>query len=409
MIVSSNKTQRLIYFRGHPDIKNSVLITQVCDDYSTIPTMDLECATRTLLNLYNLQTVRGLVKNGELDSNSSMSGPHNYYGFIDPLSYHTIKFSNDTPNFYRHNKPKKLERAPKLSVDEKYILNLENYVWKIGKDLTRDDITKYNFDSVNENQSFVNVNNQHFVDSLFPYPGILELEQDTLNMLVIEDAYNYDLTSFNVQLVKNDEPFSFDREQVKNNIHAQHKLRLITYNYGVNYLKDYLMKSNGVFIERHGFIQLITPNDISCSGFVLLGRETIDNSLQLIAISIPYGYTLLIDSYAIHGDSGLIGTYTMAMTGNHVAMATADTVYIKNKYTSNNVYIENNISSNCEKIKRKLLLTSNNMSLIKLHRINSKIIDKISRDNSYFFEPVIYTPSNSLGWIKTVGKYLPSI
>jgi hypothetical protein len=33
------------------------------------------------------------------------------------------------------------------------------------------------------------------------------------------------------------------------------------------------MNASGVFIERHDFIQSITPVNDSCSGFVVLGRE----------------------------------------------------------------------------------------------------------------------------------------
>ncbi len=41
-----------------------------------------------------------------------------------------------------------------------------------------------------------------------------------------------------------------------------------------------------------------------CGGFVLLGRE-VDGVLELIALPVPYGYTLLVDVQAIHGDSNL--------------------------------------------------------------------------------------------------------
>ena len=61
--------------------------------------------------------------------------------------------------------------------------------------------------------------------------------------------------------------------------------------------------------------------------------------MELVACPIPYGTTLLVDAGCIHGDSTLIGTYSMAMTGNHEAMATADTVYLKNQTTRLNAKV----------------------------------------------------------------------
>ncbi len=70
---------------------------------------------------------------------------------------------------------------------------------------------------------------------------------------------------------------------------------MITYNYGDGYLPDYLMKGSGVFIERHDFIQAITPMNYHCGGFVTLGRETEAGCLELVGVPIPFGYTLLVD------------------------------------------------------------------------------------------------------------------
>jgi len=94
------------------------------------------------------------------------------------------------------------------------------------------------------------------------------------------------------------------------------------------------MSGSGVFIERHEFIQAITPMSKECSGYVILGTKTND-SLVLIAVTIPFGHTLLVEPWAIHGDSTLRGMYSMAMTGNHHAMRTADTVFMKYKNDTN--------------------------------------------------------------------------
>lgn len=143
-----------------------------------------------------------------------------------------------------------------------------------------------------------------------------------------------------------------------------------------------------MFIERHEFIQAITPMNTNCSGFVILGRINESNVLELITIIIPFGYTLLVEPWAIHGDSTLVGMYMMAMTGNHNAMKTADTVFIKNAKT-----LENNSENVLENVSiiglnmnmntmlsiddiDDILMTSDKMSLFKLHNCD-KILKKV--------------------------------
>ncbi len=66
-------------------------------------------------------------------------------------------------------------------------------------------------------------------------------------------------------------------------------------------------------------------------------RVTSGAALELIAVAVPFGFTLLVEPYCIHGDSSLTGLYMMAMTGNHRAMGTADThtVFIKQEKCGN--------------------------------------------------------------------------
>jgi len=91
-IVTANEPKRLIYFRGHPDQPNSALISRVCKDYETVSKiLTGSSATKTLYNLCNLHAVRGCVRDGKLDVHSSMSGPHHYFGSLDPRHAHTVE------------------------------------------------------------------------------------------------------------------------------------------------------------------------------------------------------------------------------------------------------------------------------------------------------------------------------
>ena len=350
-LVTENQPKRLICFKGHHNENNSVMITKVCMNYETFSKIITgEFATRTLSNLYNLQTVRGNV-NETLDYNSSMSGPHDYFGFISPFNYHIIRIDNTfRPEIYRVTKKKKKKKNKNLlAIPVKNISRL-NFNWIRGTNIFPD---KYKLTSY---------------DSLFDNPGILELQTKVIKMNILDAGYKYDLKEYGCKLVVNYRPFRFNQKLVNKYQHAQHKLRAITYFYGDNYVNDYLMKTNGLFLEKHEFIQSITPLHPNCGGYVILGKCSHEKGkIDLIAVEIPFGYTLLINPMAIHGDSTLRGFYLMTMTGNHDAMNTSDTVFLKNTYSYENVKIKSNKiyqSSNHESV--NLLITSNIMNIYQL-------------------------------------------
>ena len=210
-------------------------------------------------------------------------------------------------------------------------------------------------------------------------------------------------------MVKNDIPFAFNQEFIKKFEHAQHKLRTITYDYGSKYLEDYLMPNNGIFIEKHEFIQSITPINNNCNGFVILGRE-INNTLEFIAVHISFGYTLLIEPFCIHGDSTLKGMYMMAMTGNHTAMNTADTVLVKNYITGKNVVVKSD--TKIGEGNNDVIMTSDKCSLQQIKKIDSNLKIKINNEldfiSSLYWKPVVTTFQSLLDFNKTVGDELPN-
>ena len=387
--VSSCSTKRLVYFRGHARQSGGALVCQVCRHYETLsallPSLDMECATRTLSNLYNLHTVRGVLSAaGELVSSSAMSGPHHYFGYLDPFAAHTIHIDPATqlPRYYQHSEEMhEGDAGQSVPVPSSMVTRLLpeiDFTWLSGRAMAQqkkcfdeDVVSTFGLCLDDEEESvmadggvitwksrnasevdtkFPNSEScsEHakFSDSLFPYPGVLALnlgEKSTedeadanneLHLKIIENPGQYDLSSFGAQVVDNHKPFQFERSKLTPHKHAQHKLRLITYKYGEHYVPDYLMKGNGVFIERHAFIQVITPLEESCSGFIILGREVNDDDerddedmykhcdgavtgpLELVAVPVPFGQSILIHPYSLHGDSFLTGMYAMGMTGN---------------------------------------------------------------------------------------------
>ncbi len=422
-IVTSDKTKRLIYFIGHKEQKNSALVTKVCKNYETVSTLlNGECATRTLSNLYNLHAVRGN-KNfkGELIFDTSMSGPHHYLGWIDPTKSHTIDFNSDnTFRTYREYKDyEPTNKKIKLELDSDLIVKIKKYNWikglNLAKDLSDNSIYKHIIKGESKQYAVIENNRMLIKDSLFDSPGILELNDYEIIFPIITEAYNYDLTSFGAQVVPNDEPFAFNQDLIKRYQHAQHKLRVVTYNYGQNYVQDYLMGGSGIFIEKHEFIQAITPINTNCGGYVILGRETLmadKKQLELIAVTIPFGYTLLVEVGAIHGDSTLTGLYMMAMTGNHNAMKTADTVFMKH-ISGKNVKLstDQKLPSVPTLPGTNFLLTSDKVTLNMLKQMDSHEKTNITKTldfvEGFYWKPVILTGTPNTGWAKTLGLNLP--
>ncbi len=409
-IVTSNETKRLIYFIGHKNQPRSVLITQVCRDFETFRAFfSGEFASRTLSNLYNLHTVRGIIKEGVLVFETSMSGPHHYFGYLNPMKKHTLEFKNGFP-LYREVKHEGSSIA-RLELPDEYITSICEYKWIQGNHVTQEMRERYSIKHEVANPLLNIDTGKVFLstDSLFENPGIFELPNKTLHFRILTEAYKYDLSRFHAQIVPNHIPFGFDLKNVQKHKHAQHKLRIVTYNYGDRYIEDYILPGNGIFIERHEFIQAISPMNEQCGGYVLLGREVDGKSVELIAATVPYGYTLLVDVGCIHGDSTLTGLYSMAMTGNHHAMSTADTVFMKSTTNRKSVAITTDpVLPRIPGMKGdSFLLTSDAMSETSLREISRKLREEILKSHdcitSLWFEPVFNTSQSLLALAQTTG------
>jgi hypothetical protein len=414
---TETKVMRIVYFKGHKNQPESAMITKIYKHYETFSSLfrlEFECSSRTILNLYNLHAVRGCLDiNNQLILQTSMSGPHHYFGFINASNLHTIRFDKQSnlPIFQKHHQynclpQQRVQKTPfRMALPESKTIVITDYQWIKGN-------------SQNKLQQ------SRSDDSLFLNPGILKLNQTILHFNVIYDAYKYNLSSFRAQLVPNNKPFSFDQNLIK--LYPQNKLRVITYFYGNKYVPDYLMQGNGLFLEKHSFVQSITPLDAKyCGGFVILGRENrINKELILIGIYIPFGFTLLLEPFCIHGDATLTGMFMMAMTGNHVEMNSADTVFLKNTITGQNVHVATvspvvnvinmPLSTHLE---RQLLLTSNKMCLYQIITTDNKLKQEIKTNArhhlgllaSSFWKPVIWTGTKHIGWDKTLGNFLPRL
>lgn len=294
------------------------------DGLTTFPHLSkewtFEFSLRSFLRLRNLTAVRG-DKPG-----TRMIGPADYYGNIEKPHLHLYTIDIDdkgVPIFLQENptesqtpKPNSCVKPPSTTVRTRWISNTDPAIQEVRKQYEKTE------------QPAVGKN-------IFPKGGILEIQDREEIKLKNFDAKVVDLTPYKARLVKNDVPFQLT------SIPLSHKdeFRAISYMFEPNYASSEVTKGGGVTLETHTFSQTMTPLHADASGFITLGKWKDDSKqeLEIIAVKVPFGYTLIVDPESIHGDATLSGMYMMLMTSNHETMQTADCVYLKNPITRKNV------------------------------------------------------------------------
>lgn len=322
--VQSNQNPRLLCLKGQA----GTLACRVHDPLSTnilperSPWGRLKYAWLSEEKMNNLVAVRGRPGAG-------MVGPADYFYDLERSDQYlyTIDIS-----------PK---RFPVLT---QHPLNSCHFSSNNLKTLPEDKLTKINarwFSGFNEegirskkaeyNESSV------FGGNLFQKSGILEIDGPKELKLPVFDPKGIDLSAFKARLVPNDEPFQITAER----LNVDDEYCAISYQFDADYADEQVKNGGGIFLEFHEFAQTITPLDFDASGFVTLAKwNKRHTQLELIAIQIPYGHTLIIEKNCIHGDSTLNGLFMMCMTSDHISMATADTVFLKHAASKDNISLK---------------------------------------------------------------------
>ena len=154
-------------------------------NYETLSSLlsSTECATRTLLNLYNLHAVRGVLDNENvLDFKTSMSGPHHYFGWVKPKGYHVIE-PDSAGNLSYHCLSKeeaKLQIKKSLKqLPSDHVVFIDSYSWISG---TMVDAAMRQAHKVKDDElqtHLVDIESGA-ADSVFESPGILLLDSPEL-------------------------------------------------------------------------------------------------------------------------------------------------------------------------------------------------------------------------------------
>ncbi len=278
-----------------------------------------EFYSRSVPRLRNLVAVRGS------EEGARMVGPCDYYGNLEKPYEHkyTIQINDGVPAFIHHEKKMKksyLDGIGNHSILSKPLAPLTLQAeWISGA-----------------NEEILNINDNVFGESLFKRKGILKITGGTAFELEEFDASAVDLSDYKARLVKNSTPF-----QISNKIISpEDDYRVVSYLYEPEYANHQVQKGGGLFLETHSFPQTITPMDINSMGFVTLAKWTDESKrqeLEVVAVEIPFGYTLIVEEFCIHGDTNLNGMFMMGMTSSHESMQTADTVFLKNSEDMQNI------------------------------------------------------------------------
>jgi hypothetical protein len=308
----------------------------------------------------NLIAVRG-------PKGASMVGPLDYFGNLEaPHKYfYTIK-NGELPLFSRQPPHVKLSSIAKSFDDTNTTSVRVN--WVSGKEKK----------AIKQKKKEYRLTKKDLKYSLFLHPGLLELEADAIELKYF-DPRDVDLSSFKARLVDNSIPFQITQAKLD----PKDYYRLISYLYEPLYADWQVKNGSGHFLEKHRFSQTITPITPDSKGFVVLGRlSNTPNVLELIAVQIPYGYTLIIEKDCIHGDTTLSGLFMMAMTSAHTTMRSADTVFLKHHATKKNVSITLNGAEASTACYIDPIVIYKNAT-----EAEKETFRKITRENSLIFNP----------------------
>lgn len=280
----------------------------------------IESATRTLLRMNNLTAVRGV-------PGASMVGPVDYFGNLENPHQYLFTIKNEFPPlFYRQPIPDGNQESLELKDFDPNLITVIKANWVCGKD----------YQHINEKNIDYGITKRHLRQSLFKDPGLLEVDRERIDLRWF-DPRDVDLSSFKVRLVNNQVPFRITTKELP----SKDEYRLVSYLYESHYADWQFEKGSGHFLEQHKFSQTMTPITPDSAGFIVLARTNeIPDELELIGVQIPFGYTLVVEDGAIHGDTAFNGLFMMGMTSDHKTMETADTVFLKYPETKGNVQIE---------------------------------------------------------------------
>eukprot|EP00923_Selenidium_pygospionis_P006535 GHVN01011240.1.p1 GENE.GHVN01011240.1~~GHVN01011240.1.p1 ORF type:complete len:290 (+),score=16.56 GHVN01011240.1:58-870(+) len=217
----------------------------------------VECATRSLLRMFNIIAVRKQIRN------ASMVGPADYFCNVEEPDKYCFTIELPTadmpvhaqfPKWVHHPLESQVTRTPHNAKLRPVIAGVDsvlvNAVWVSG--------VKHPNEVANRMREYTETHRVKtvFGDSLFKFPGMLEVSDlSDPDKTVFEfppvDATELDTSDFKCRLVRNDQPFWLNNDGVRSD--AKDYPRPVTYDFGPDYASHcvYGENSGGLFLEHH--------------------------------------------------------------------------------------------------------------------------------------------------------------
>lgn len=168
--------------------------------------------------------------------------------------------------------------------------------------------------------------------SVFGGLGVLAIDEDLASIKIPKHSAGsvsvQFLQAYGAQLVRVEDTFNLPATVEDRDVEDLRTLYVTEYTWQAGYIGEYVMRQEGgggLFVETHPFPHAFTPLEPDCGGALILGRKGDDGTLLFSAFEIPYGYSMVIDSNVIHGDSFFVGRYAISLTETEAA----DSVLIK--------------------------------------------------------------------------------
>ena len=319
---------------------DGAFVCRLADGWSTVPTLKkdgrMALASRSILRLNNIALFRHFPVDGDL--RTSMVGPNHYFGVLDSIHAHalTLRYTDAGMPYFVKESGTPEQSSPRTPIPECFRFTCDSALWLSGK--------------IKDNRQYIS---NHAITvlpgkSLTKDVGLLVFgTDDEVISLPQFDARSYDLSSFGATLVRNDRPFRITDA-------AEDPMDVVTYHFGPDYAKTLVQQGAGLFLETHDFTQIMSPVTKDSGGFITLGRWE-QGRLELVAVSVPYGHSIIVEKGTIHGDATFCGSYLMAMTVNHHTMATADVVLLKNRSRKNMHLTQDQESAKAPPLERSTL------------------------------------------------------
>jgi hypothetical protein len=221
-------------------------------------------------------------------------GPTEYYGSIFPNKKYYVEWNHNKNHieFKSGISPLGKYKIPKDSFEINGLQIKMKWYYPKNTDKKQNDDANVFGDS-----GFANIPRKKFINKI-PMYNCLDCQTFLYNFFGIKIIpYGYELPVLDVKNIQ---------------------IEMVTYVIKEHFVSKYVHcnedKCPGIFLEHHKFPHYITPSTTSTRGPCIVGKRLDNGEYLLIAVEIPFGFTIYLPGNCIHNDWYMIGNITTSVT-----------------------------------------------------------------------------------------------